>query len=77
LGREPETVAPAPLATLVDGEYAYRDSSRFATDRAHWAERVAGLDATTSLDGRTAPRAAANLIAGRPLPEALTERMNT
>ncbi|MBF6286236.1 non-ribosomal peptide synthase/polyketide synthase [Nocardia cyriacigeorgica] len=77
LGREPETVAPAPLATLVDGEHAYRDSSRFATDRAHWAERVAGLDAPTSLDGRTAPRAAANLIAGRPLPEALTERMNT
>ncbi|WP_249357923.1 non-ribosomal peptide synthase/polyketide synthase [Nocardia cyriacigeorgica] len=77
LGREPEPVSPASLATLVEGEHAYRDSSRFGTDRTHWAERVAGLDAPTSLDGRTAPRAASNLIAGRPLPEALTERLNT
>ncbi|WP_280471084.1 non-ribosomal peptide synthase/polyketide synthase [Nocardia cyriacigeorgica] len=77
LGREPEPVSPSSLATLVEGEHAYRDSSRFGTDRAHWAGRVAGLDAPTSLDGRSAQRAAANLIAGRPLPEALTERMNT
>ncbi|WP_324197356.1 non-ribosomal peptide synthase/polyketide synthase [Nocardia cyriacigeorgica] len=77
LGREPEPVSPATLATLVEGEHTYRDSSRFGADRTHWAERVAGLDAPTSLDGRTAPRAAANLIAGRPLPEALTQRMNT
>ncbi|MFE3446653.1 non-ribosomal peptide synthase/polyketide synthase [Nocardia sp. NPDC059180] len=77
LGREPETVSPGSLATLVEGEHAYRDSSRFGTDRVHWAERVAGLDAPTSLDGRTAPRSASNLIAGRPLPDRLIERMNT
>ncbi|NEW52222.1 amino acid adenylation domain-containing protein [Nocardia cyriacigeorgica] len=77
LGREPEAVSPGSLATLVDGEHTYRGSSRFGTDRAHWADRVAGLDAPTSLDGRTAPRSASNLIAGRPLPDQLIERMNT
>ncbi|WP_280234271.1 non-ribosomal peptide synthetase, partial [Nocardia cyriacigeorgica] len=77
LGREAESVSPGSLAALVEGEHTYRGSARFGTDRAHWAERVAGLDAPTSLDGRTAPRSAANLIAGRPLPDRLTERMNT
>ncbi|MEV6277727.1 non-ribosomal peptide synthase/polyketide synthase [Nocardia sp. NPDC051832] len=76
LGTEVEPVRPAPLAELVGGELTYRESSRFMADRAHWAQRVAGLDAVTSLDGRTAPRAAANLIAGRALPDDLVERMN-
>ncbi|WP_433198875.1 non-ribosomal peptide synthase/polyketide synthase [Nocardia sp. CA-107356] len=77
LGTEPPTVRPGALTALVEGELAYRDSTRFETDRAHWAERVAGLDGATSLDGRTAPRSATNLIAGRVLPDALVNRMNT
>ncbi|WP_209886818.1 non-ribosomal peptide synthase/polyketide synthase [Nocardia goodfellowii] len=77
LGTEVTPVRPAPLTELVRGELDYRASSRFEADRAHWAQRVAGLDAVTSLDGRTAPRAAANLIVGRALPEDLAERMNT
>ncbi|WP_228538976.1 non-ribosomal peptide synthase/polyketide synthase [Nocardia sp. XZ_19_385] len=76
LGTEVEPVRPAPLAELVHGELAYRESARFEADRAHWAQRVAGLDAVTSLDGRSAPRAATNLIVGRALPEDLVERMN-
>ncbi|MEV0296722.1 non-ribosomal peptide synthase/polyketide synthase [Nocardia sp. NPDC050710] len=76
LGTEPESARPGTLAALVDGELSYRESGRFAADRAHWAERVAGLDAPTSLDGRTAARSATNLIVGRPLPEHLVERMN-
>ncbi|WP_433659589.1 amino acid adenylation domain-containing protein [Nocardia sp. CA-128927] len=75
-GTEPAPVRPSPLAALVDGELGYRASARHTTDRTHWAERVAGLDGATSLDGRTAPRAPSNLIAGRPLPAALVARLN-
>ncbi|WP_330250531.1 non-ribosomal peptide synthase/polyketide synthase [Nocardia sp. NBC_00565] len=77
LGTAPPAVQPGALRALVDGELAYRDSARFATDRAHWAERVAGLDGATSLDGRTAPRSATNLLASRVLPDTLVNRMNT
>ncbi|WP_433524686.1 non-ribosomal peptide synthase/polyketide synthase [Nocardia pseudovaccinii] len=76
LGTEPQAVQPGAMTELVDGDLAYRDSSRFETDRAHWAERIAGLDGATSLDGRTAPRAATNLVVGRVLPDALVDRMN-
>ncbi|MFQ6329772.1 non-ribosomal peptide synthase/polyketide synthase [Nocardia sp. CWNU-33] len=76
LGTELAAAPPGKLAALVEGELAYRNSTRYATDRAHWAQRVAGLDSATSLDGRTAPRAAMNLIAGRALPERLVEQMN-
>ncbi|MFE9326301.1 non-ribosomal peptide synthase/polyketide synthase [Nocardia sp. NPDC052278] len=77
LGTEPQAVQPGAMAELVEGELAYRDSSRFETDRTHWAERIAGLDGATSLNGRTAPRAATNLVVERILPDALVDRMNT
>ncbi|MFI7668809.1 non-ribosomal peptide synthase/polyketide synthase [Nocardia sp. NPDC049526] len=77
LGTEPQAVQPGALTELVDGELAYRDSPRFETDRTHWAERIAGLDGATSLDGRTAPRSATNLVVRRVLPDALVDRMNT
>ncbi|WP_433628263.1 non-ribosomal peptide synthase/polyketide synthase [Nocardia sp. CA-120079] len=77
LGTEPQAVQPGTMAELVEDELTYRDSSRFETDRTHWAERIAGLDDATSLDGRTAPRAATNLVLGRVLPDALVDRMNT
>ncbi|MET7771466.1 non-ribosomal peptide synthase/polyketide synthase [Nocardia sp. NPDC005366] len=77
LGAELQPVRPGTMRALVEGELAYRDSGRFDTDRAHWAERVAGLDAPTSLDGRAAPRSANNLIAGRALPQQLVDRLNT
>ncbi|MBF6355625.1 non-ribosomal peptide synthase/polyketide synthase [Nocardia higoensis] len=76
-GDQPADVRPASLTELVAGEQTYRASGRFTSDRAHWAERVAGLDSVTSLDGRTAARAASNLVVGRPLPQSLVERMNT
>ncbi|WP_084495016.1 non-ribosomal peptide synthetase [Nocardia shimofusensis] len=76
-GTRAADVRPASLTELEEGERTYRASSRFESDRAHWAERVAGLDSVTSLDGRTAARAASNLVVGRPLPQSLVERMNT
>ncbi|WP_082393480.1 non-ribosomal peptide synthetase [Nocardia arizonensis] len=76
LGAEPAAVRPGTLSDLVDGELSYRESGRFDSDRAHWAERVAGLEAPTSLDGRTAARAAQNLVVGRALPQRLVDRMN-
>ncbi|MFD6158646.1 non-ribosomal peptide synthase/polyketide synthase [Nocardia sp. NPDC060256] len=75
-GTEPEAVRPSTPAALVDDELGYRNSARHTTDRAHWAERVAGLDGATSLDGRTAARAASNLIVGRPLSAAVVARLN-
>ncbi|MEV0033004.1 non-ribosomal peptide synthase/polyketide synthase [Nocardia sp. NPDC050793] len=76
LGVDPEAIRPGSLETLVAGEIAYRESGRYETDRAHWAERVAALDGVTSLDPHTAPRAASNLTVGRGLPDELVERMN-
>ncbi|WP_435795218.1 non-ribosomal peptide synthase/polyketide synthase [Nocardia aurea] len=75
-GNELESVRPGTVRALVEGELTYRDSARFDSDRAHWAQRVAGLDAPTSLDGRTAPRAANNLIVGRALPQRLVDRLD-
>ncbi|MFE3960145.1 non-ribosomal peptide synthase/polyketide synthase, partial [Nocardia sp. NPDC059091] len=61
-------VEPAPhkltdLPTLVEQEFAYRDSSRFKADKEYWAQRVAGLEDGTSLVGRSAPPAALNRVA--------------
>ncbi|WP_169811475.1 non-ribosomal peptide synthetase [Nocardia harenae] len=74
-GTEAAPVRPGALTDLVDAELRYRESSRFAADREHWAARVAGLDEATSLAGRTAPRSASNHVAGAVLPERLTERL--
>ncbi|MGS2806906.1 non-ribosomal peptide synthase/polyketide synthase [Nocardia sp. MW-W600-9] len=77
LGTEAKAAAPGDLAELVEGEQRYRESTRFANDREHWAERIAGLDSPTSLDSRTAPRAAINLVTGGRLSEKLVDRLET
>ncbi|WP_308248560.1 non-ribosomal peptide synthase/polyketide synthase [Nocardia sp. MH4] len=77
LGTEAKAAAPGDLADLVDGEQRYRESTRFANDREHWAQRIAGLDSPTSLDSRTAPRAAINLVTGGRLSEKLVDRLET
>ncbi|MFR9750892.1 non-ribosomal peptide synthase/polyketide synthase [Nocardia sp. 004] len=76
LGTEPEAVRPGTLTALTEAELAYRDTTRYQTDRAHWTERVAGLDAVTSLHGHSAPRCATNLIVGQALASAQADRMN-
>ncbi|MEV0076401.1 non-ribosomal peptide synthase/polyketide synthase [Nocardia neocaledoniensis] len=77
LGTEPRELTPGDLAELVEGEQRYRESTRFDNDRAHWAQRIAGLDSPTSLDSRTAPRAAINLVTGGRLSEQLVDRLET
>ncbi|MFE3546765.1 non-ribosomal peptide synthase/polyketide synthase [Nocardia sp. NPDC059177] len=77
LGTAPREVVPGALAELVEGEQRYRESTRFATDREHWAQRIAGLDSPTGLDSRTAPRAAINLVTGGRLSEKLVARLET
>ncbi|NKX87985.1 non-ribosomal peptide synthase/polyketide synthase [Nocardia coubleae] len=74
---EPSRVVPGDLAELVEGEQRYRESTRFAADRQHWAERIAGLDSPTALDPRTAPRSAINLVTGGRLTDKLVQRLET
>ncbi|MFD4355049.1 non-ribosomal peptide synthase/polyketide synthase [Nocardia sp. NPDC058518] len=70
-------VVPGELSVLVEGEQRYRESTRFVGDREHWAQRIAGLDSPTALDGRTAPRSAINLVTGGRLSEKLVDRLET
>ncbi|MEC3919457.1 non-ribosomal peptide synthase/polyketide synthase [Nocardia sp. CDC160] len=74
-GLEPEAVKVGTLRELVESELAYRESSRFQADRAHWAERTAGLDGPTTLKGRTAPPRAGNMHYDAALPEQLQRRI--
>ncbi|WP_324189579.1 non-ribosomal peptide synthase/polyketide synthase [Nocardia otitidiscaviarum] len=75
-GTEPGPVRSGTLESLVAGELSYRDSDRFATDRAYWSERIRGLEPTT-LSRRVAAPAAGNRRYGRALPPRLTEAMNS
>ncbi|MFD4457035.1 non-ribosomal peptide synthase/polyketide synthase [Nocardia sp. NPDC058480] len=70
-------LVPGELSVLVEGEQRYRESTRFVGDREHWAQRIAGLDSPTALDGRTAPRSAINLVTGGRLSEKLVDRLET
>ncbi|MFI1018910.1 condensation domain-containing protein [Streptomyces sp. NPDC020965] len=53
----PLPVSPfAPVTALVEAERAYRDSERYAVDRAHWAARYAdGPAATRFVEGSAPP----------------------
>ncbi|MBF6206107.1 amino acid adenylation domain-containing protein, partial [Streptomyces gardneri] len=57
---EPAPSKATDLRTLYEQEIAYRESSRFVTDKEYWAQRVKGLEGGTSLTGRSAPPAAIN-----------------
>ncbi|MEU6584480.1 amino acid adenylation domain-containing protein, partial [Nocardia sp. NPDC046763] len=61
-GTEQPSAQVTDLRTLVEAEFAYRESTRFKSDREHWAQRVAGLEEGTSLAGRSAPPAAPNIV---------------
>uniref|UniRef100_UPI002457AFAD non-ribosomal peptide synthetase n=1 Tax=Nocardia brasiliensis TaxID=37326 RepID=UPI002457AFAD len=62
-GEEIKPAKATDLRTLYDQEMAYRDSTRFVSDKEYWAEKVKGLEEGTSLVGRSAEPAAINGIA--------------
>ncbi|MCL6669243.1 non-ribosomal peptide synthetase [Streptomyces panaciradicis] len=53
-GREPDASGFAPVGRLQEEEAAYRAGDRHSRDRAHWAERLAGLPEPAHLTSRTA-----------------------
>ena len=59
-GREVPPAKAGSLRALYDSEIAYRNSSRFQSDREYWAEKVEGLEQGTNLAPRTAPHSALN-----------------
>src|SRR5690606_39200250 len=61
-GTEASPSKAADLRALYESELAYRDSSRYQSDKEYWAERVAGLEEGSSLAGRSAPPAPANSV---------------
>ncbi|WP_228839032.1 condensation domain-containing protein, partial [Nocardia amamiensis] len=62
-GTEPTPSEAVDQRTLVESEFDYRESEEFASDKEYWAQRVAGLEAGTSLVGRSAAPAPLNRIA--------------
>ncbi|MBH0780918.1 non-ribosomal peptide synthetase, partial [Nocardia bovistercoris] len=66
-GEKAKPAKATDLRTLYEQEIAYRDSTRFESDRAHWAERVAGLEEGSSLAGRSAPPSPVNGVASAAL----------
>ncbi|MDN2497703.1 amino acid adenylation domain-containing protein, partial [Nocardia nova] len=66
-GVEPAALKASELRDLVESEFAYRDSTRFESDKQYWAERVAGLEEGTSLTGRNAAPAPLNDVVGAAL----------
>ncbi|MET0316454.1 MAG: amino acid adenylation domain-containing protein, partial [Rhodococcus fascians] len=66
-GHEPPPSKASDLSKVYEAEVAYRESSRFENDKAYWADRVAGIEAPTSLGGRTAAPAPVSQIDSRSL----------
>ncbi|WP_072803374.1 non-ribosomal peptide synthetase [Rhodococcoides yunnanense] len=51
---EPKPNQSSDLSKVYEIDVAYRESSRFVTDKQYWSERIAGIEETTSLAGRSA-----------------------
>ncbi|MEV4130173.1 amino acid adenylation domain-containing protein, partial [Nocardia sp. NPDC049707] len=66
-GTEPPAYKAVDLRSVYESELAYRDSTRFQSDKEHWAQRVAGLEDGTSLVGRSAPPAPLNGVSSAAL----------
>ncbi|WP_157108544.1 non-ribosomal peptide synthetase, partial [Aldersonia kunmingensis] len=73
-GHDPELQPLVELDQLYRVENDYRDSSRFATDKAYWAEKVAGMEGGTNLTGRSARPAPVNVVKSAALGARQTQR---
>ncbi|EKT78502.1 non-ribosomal peptide synthetase, partial [Rhodococcus opacus M213] len=76
-GREPAPLAAIGLQDIYEGELAYRNSDRFASDREYWLDHAKGLPAPLSLTGRTAPAAPYDLVAACVLPVRLASLLDS
>ncbi|GGV60831.1 hypothetical protein GCM10010294_10260 [Streptomyces griseoloalbus] len=76
-GGEPDPAVFAPVSRLQEEEAAYRDSERYARDRAHWTDRLAGLPEPARLTSRTAAPTAPFLRRTAELETAGTDALNT
>ncbi|MCK0093500.1 non-ribosomal peptide synthase/polyketide synthase [Rhodococcus sp. F64268] len=73
--REPDPARAADLRTLYDWDRDYHGSARYLSDRDYWLERVAGLEAGSTLAHRDAPTAARSLLTGTALPDDLVRAL--
>ncbi|MCA1006190.1 non-ribosomal peptide synthase/polyketide synthase [Rhodococcus hoagii] len=75
-GTEPSPSLASPLGKVYDADRTYRSSTRFASDRDYWLDRVAGVEEPTSLAGRAAPPAPLSRIDSVALPDGTSARMD-
>lgn len=76
-GLEPDSRKPLSMAELVDYEATYQTSTRRATDRQHWAERVNDLPEPVTLaqNYSTVPAVLDNIVASEALDPAAQARL--
>ncbi|WP_242676751.1 non-ribosomal peptide synthase/polyketide synthase [Rhodococcus sp. ABRD24] len=74
-GVEPTENLASPLERVYEAERSYRASTRFASDRDYWLDRVSGVE-ETSLAGRAAPPAPLSRIDSAALTATASARMD-
>ncbi|WP_245550900.1 condensation domain-containing protein, partial [Nocardia paucivorans] len=75
-GRTPEPNRAADLATLYAADRDYRESKRFADDKAYWVNRLADIDGEeTTLAAGSAPACADSVVAITELPPSTVARI--
>ncbi|CAM2828326.1 non-ribosomal peptide synthetase [Prescottella defluvii] len=72
---EPSANLSSPLEKVYDADRTYRASTRFTSDRDYWLERLAGVEESTSLAGRSAPPASLSRIDSTALSDDAAARM--
>lgn len=75
-GTQPPPLIAASLRDIAEAERAYRAGPRLESDRAYWRDKVADLPGAASLSGRTARWSETDQVAGRQLPDRLSESLD-
>lgn len=75
-GRDPKPFGVSALPDIVEDEARYRSSTRFDSDRNHWAERIRNLPHPISLAGRGAPVGSHPVRWSAPLPDRVAEAVD-
>ncbi|MFF3566625.1 amino acid adenylation domain-containing protein [Nocardia jiangxiensis] len=75
-GRAPEPCLAGDIRTLYEADRNYRESKRFADDRAYWLEKLAGVRPEFSLAAGHAPASADSVVAVTELPATTVARVD-